>query len=95
MHWIHTAWNTYILHTEHNNGYQFWSGPGSDISEILAPVLFIGAWYHHHNCTAHSCPWPGKFIHPEHGNKVCKRHLVEDHQLHPDGQHYNAGDHTA
>lgn len=81
---IHT-----ILHYfETGNGYQFWSGIGGCASYVIGPAAMLAAWYHHHNCAAHKCPLPGRYIHPEHGNRVCKKHLMLEHQIHPDGKTY-------
>ena len=80
-----------ILHYfETGNGYQFWSGIGSDMSEAFPLIAILGGMYHHHNCAADGCKRIGRFHHPEHGNHVCKRHLVEQHKLHRD----HAGDYN-
>lgn len=53
------------------NGYQFWSGIGSDFSEV---TLIIGAvaWYIHNQCHVESCHKLGK--HPFRQYKLCRKH---------------------
>jgi hypothetical protein len=54
-------------------GYQFWSGIGSDIGEIT--LIGLGfAWLHHHNCYERGCWRVQWHPHPVHGHPVCKRH---------------------
>lgn len=66
-----------ILHYfETGNGYQFWSGFGSDLSEILAPVVVLGGLYRHHNCHHPGCWKPGH-RHPVHGWPSCRSHWGE------------------
>lgn len=56
--------------------YGFWSGVGSDVSELAIPGAMY-ALYRRHNCHAHRCWRLGRFPHPD-GWTVCHRH-------HPDG----------
>lgn len=56
----------------HNDGYQFWSGIGSDFGEVTLIVGFI-AWWHHRNCVEKGC-WRKGHPDPEHGHPVCSRH---------------------
>lgn len=77
FHWLSTAFSTYLLHTEHGNGYQWWSsGPGPGLGQItllLAPL----AWFHHKNCHHAGC-WSIKtHIHPDHGWPSCRAHWDE------------------
>jgi len=53
------------------NGYQFWSGIGSDAGEV---TLIIGAvtWYYHNQCHVDKCHKIGK--HPFKHYKLCKKH---------------------
>lgn len=66
-----------LTHPLEGLGYQFWSGIGSDFSEV---TLLIGVlvFYVKHNCHEHRClrlSW-----HPDsEGHPVCKRH----HPDHP------------
>lgn len=53
-------------------GYQFYSGIGSDLSEITLIGLLLGAW-RHVNCEERGCWRPGH-RHPEHGRPVCRKH---------------------
>ena len=80
--------------------YAFWSGFGSDISEI-AILGAIAAFIHHHNCQVKGCLRPG--LHPVVGTpyKTCKTHhptidhtervtadtvLASRNRAHPDDQ---------
>lgn len=56
----------------HNDGYQFWSGIGSDFGEITL-VVGIAAWWHHNNCIMKGCYRKGHKD-PEHGHPICKKH---------------------
>ena len=76
----------------HSDGYNFWSGIGSDFGEatILIAVL---AWWRHHNCQVEGC-WRihlrqatdgGHYVckkhHPAHeGNSLSLEHVVAAHQ---------------
>lgn len=73
MHWILTAINTYLAHPLHNNGYQWWSGAGSDLAYIGAAL----ALWRHVNCEHPWCLFPGH-RHPDHGRPVCRRHYHSD-----------------
>ena len=63
-------------------GYEFWSGIGSDVSEVTLLGLALGA-YKHINCEQPHCWRPGH-RHPDHGRPVCRKHyhcdLVPPHQ---------------
>lgn len=72
IHWLHTAFSTYILHSEHGNGYQWWSGPGSDLGEATLVGMLLAA-YKHHNCRENGC-WRLGHAHPDTGQPVCRRH---------------------
>jgi hypothetical protein len=72
LHWIATAINTYLVHPEHGNGYQWWSGPGSDLGEASV-VGMAAAWFKHRTCHEHGC-WRLGHAHPKHGFPVCRRH---------------------
>lgn len=76
LHWLYTAFNTYVLHPERGNGYQWWSGEGSDLSELLGPLLAVAAYLQHHNCHHKPC-WHRGHPHPEHGWPACRRHWNE------------------
>jgi len=44
---------TYFVHILSGNGYQFWSGIGSDLGEVtLLGIVLV--WWRSHNCHA---PW--------------------------------------
>ena len=62
-----------LLHPLKGNGYQWWSGAGSDLSEVMLLVGLV-AWYRHHNCHQHRCWRLGRF---QHG------HFVLCHKHHP------------
>ena len=73
--WLSQAFSTYVLHPLHANGYQWWSGAGSDLGEatIIGAVI---ATAKHHNCHHKGCWRPGH-RHPEHGWPSCKHHWRE------------------
>ena len=57
----------------HGDGYNFWSGIGSDIGEITI-VIAVFAWWKHRNCQVKGC-WRIHLTNPtEAGHYVCKRH---------------------
>ena len=51
----------------HGEGYQFWSGIGSD-AFLLAPLAW---WFRHYNCHYPGC-WRIGHVHD--GRPVCRRH---------------------
>lgn len=51
----------------HGEGYQFWSGIGSDVF-LLAPFAW---WFRHHNCHVPGC-WRVGHVHD--GLPVCRKH---------------------
>lgn len=73
LHWVSTAFSTYILHPLHANGYQWWSGAGSDLAYI---GVFLAA-LRHVNCEQPRCLRPGH-RHPGHGRPVCRKHFRSD-----------------
>jgi hypothetical protein len=57
----------------HGDGYNFWSGPGSDFGEATI-IIAILAWWKHRNCQVKGC-WRINLTHPtDAGHYVCKRH---------------------
>ncbi len=57
----------------HGDGYNFWSGFGSDFGEATI-VIAILAWWKHRNCQVAGC-WRIHLTHPtDAGHYVCKRH---------------------
>jgi hypothetical protein len=75
MHWLQTALNTYILHPLHGNGYAWWSGAGSDLSELALLGALFAAW-RHHTCHRQGC-WKLGHRHPQHGWPSCRKHWTE------------------
>lgn len=78
LHWLWTAFSTYVLHSEHGNGYQWHSGIGS----VYTPkdAIYIGAivkYAHVRNCHHPGCWSVHTHNHPEHGWPACKRHWDE------------------
>jgi hypothetical protein len=75
--------NSTCSKTNHTGcGYGFWSGFGSDISEITlvgAVIALLGAFWRNHNCHVTGCWRLSWMPHPVHGHPVCRKH-------HPDGQ---------
>lgn len=67
--WLNPLWGA---------GYQFWSGIGSDLGEIV--LIGMGwAFLRKHNCHVKSCWRLSWHAHPEHGHQVCRKH-------HPHGE---------
>jgi hypothetical protein len=57
----------------HSDGYNFWSGIGSDFGEVTIVIAAI-AWWKHRNCQVKGC-WRIHLGTPtEAGHFVCKRH---------------------
>ena len=59
------------------NGYQWWSGIGSDIAELSIAVAIVTAAvgaYHKHECHVEQCHRLAWHPDPDHGHPVCKRH---------------------
>jgi hypothetical protein len=73
LQWLGTAMSTYVLHPLHDDGYQWWSGAGSDLA-YLGIVLGV---LKHVNCEQHGCWRPGH-RHPGHGRPVCRKHYHND-----------------
>lgn len=72
LHWI----STYLLHPLHGDGYQWWSGAGSDLGELTLVGLVLGM-YRHKNCESKGC-WRLGHNHPDHGRPVCRHHYHRD-----------------
>ena len=70
-----------LLHPLHGNGYQWWSGEGSDIGEA-AIIGGLVAILRRHNCHEYRCWRLAWHPDPETGHPLCKRH----HPDHPKGQ---------
>lgn len=75
LHWLQTAFSTYVLHVEHGNGYQWHSGFGSDLGQYTVVGAVIGA-AKHKNCHHKGC-WRIGHYHPDHGWPSCRHHYSE------------------
>jgi hypothetical protein len=53
--------------------YGFWSGFGSDLSEILGPIIALGLYYWHHQCHAKGCHRIGRHEAAGGQYKLCRR----------------------
>ena len=78
LHWLSTAFSTYVLHPEHGNGYQWHSGIGANLGQytiVSALLLHIK----HRNCHHKRCwrTWPFVHLHPEYGWPACRIHWNE------------------
>lgn len=60
-------------------GYNFWSGIGSDLSEITL-AIGLGVWLYKHNCHVQRCWRLSWHPDPLSGHPMCKKH----HPHHPD-----------
>lgn len=61
----------WLLQPLSGQGYQFWSGIGSDFSEITILGAVVGLYYKH-NCHTKGCPRIGKHI--VNGTPYCTKH---------------------
>lgn len=61
----------WFFHPLSGNGYQFWSGIGSDLSEVTLFGALMTAYYHH-NCHVKGCLRWGK--HKVDGSPYCSKH---------------------
>lgn len=79
IHWLLIALRTYLVHPLHGNGYQWWSGEGSDLGEysIAAAVFAHPVIYLRHNNCHHKGCWKLGHRHPEHGWPACRDHWDE------------------
>lgn len=81
---VHSLFGGYFWHPLAGDGYQFWSGIGSDVGEItMVTALYI--WIKTHNCHVRGCwrlKWHG---HPDHGHPVCRRHHPHSDSITEDG----------
>jgi hypothetical protein len=66
MSWIGQAISTYVLHVEHGNGYQWWSGFGG---RTLGASAVLGLLWHRYNCHESGCWRPVR-----HGKHYCPKH---------------------
>ena len=74
LQWFLTAVRTYLLHSEHGNGYQWWSGPGSDLGYATIAYALIRK----HNCYEPRCPFIGHRLASD-GHHYCRRHHDRHH----------------
>lgn len=76
MLWVpHWFW-----HPLNGNGYQWWSGIGSDLGElsILAAIVTTAVmFWRKHECHVDGCHRPAFHPHPDHAHPVCRRHHPE------------------
>ena len=66
-----------LFHPLHGQGYQFWSGIGSDLGELsilIAITAFVWGWYRVHNCHVKGCKSILTHPDPAHGWPACRRH---------------------
>lgn len=79
----HASWWAQFLHPGQLRtpcgGYWFWSGLGSDISEVTLIGMAV-ALLRHRNCHAKGC-WRLGHIDPEHGHPACRRHHSQADKL--------------
>lgn len=76
--WLNRAFSTYVLHTQHGNGYQWTSGPEARITYITLITLVVGA-FKHWNCDAPFCFRHGPFPTADGQHHLCHVH----HPDHP------------
>lgn len=68
-----------LLEPLHGNGYQFWSGIGSDFGEVF---LVGAAWtlIRKHNCHVKGCPSIVTHLDPHVHAPACRRHHSYRHR---------------
>jgi len=67
----------HLIHPLSGDGYQFWSGIGSDFGEAsILTAIIVG--FRHRNCHVRGC-WHLGHADPEHGFPACKRHHSKRH----------------
>ena len=74
------GWLLHVLGVDDVSGrwYGFWSGFGSDLSE-LAIVGALAAMVRQHNCEVHRCWRLGRHVVEGTGLRVCRKHHPEGH----------------
>lgn len=82
-HLLASFWSHDIFHPLSGAGYQFWSGIGSDLSELTLLGLFFGAW-RHLNCHAPGCLRLGKHPTADGQYKLCRKHHPDTPNKRPD-----------
>ena len=78
-HWFYT----YFVHVLSGDGYQFWSGIGSDIGELTLLTAFA-IFIRQRNCHVHRCWRLAWHPHPVHGHPVCRKHHPHSTLIHPE-----------
>ena len=91
LHWLSTAFSTYVLHSQHGNGYQWSSGPGANFGEVTVIGVAYGA-FRRVNCHQHRCWRIGRHHvdgspyvvcgrhHPAVPARVTAEHIAEAHE---------------
>jgi hypothetical protein len=69
---------SYLLHPLVGNGYQFWSGIGSDFSELAIGCAVV-AFFRQHNCHVRGCKRLGSRDDAV-GAHACRRHHTLRHK---------------
>lgn len=84
IHWLSQGFSTYILHSQHGNGYQFGSGgPGPLwIAQLVAYTVVVYHVVLGHNCYEHGCPRPAR-MKGDDGHRRCKRCHRRTHPEYP------------
>ena len=76
-HWFYT----YFVHVLSGNGYQLWSGLGSDFGEVTL-IGLVMVWWRHHNCHVYHCWRLSWHPHPDHKHPVCRHHHPDYKKIH-------------
>lgn len=75
QHWLAVQTGTYIAPSQYSDHYNFWSGFGSDITELALIAGAIGL-YKRHNCAVPHCPW---IAHSKYEIKETKQYTCRGH----------------
>lgn len=72
IHWLFHGLSTYLLHSQHGNGYQFWSsGPGPGLGQVTL-LGGLATWWGHTRCDTPRCFRKGKHLTADGHHKLCR-----------------------
>lgn len=70
--WLSHGISTYLLHSQHGNGYAWWSsGPGPGLGQVTLVVGLV-TWWLHTRCDNPRCVRKGKYQTADGHHKLCR-----------------------